>query len=329
MTVTGLLLALRPWVSESATGPFPSKLVGSPAISETFLGADAAVGRLDAGTQGESDGAADSGLGVEHAPVVQQVPASRLSGSEFRTHMKTDARKIGSVSFGFADRGFLWNGHQLRDDTAWTVVDPKIAWGTQETVSAIKYAVHHVQALFEDTHPLHIGHISRRLGGGLRPHKSHQSGRDADIGFYYSTQPKWYRPATEENFDLARNWALIDALTTTTDVQYIFVDQSLIELLRKQSTQQGLAGERLEQLFGNDRGQGIIRHARGHRTHFHVRFTSPDAVRAANFLRGYYGKRARRSAFVLRQLRSLAKHAELTERRLALRKKQAAAPTNR
>ena len=45
-----------------------------------------------------------------------------------------------------------------------------------------------LKARFPDAYPLRVNQLSAREGGWLRPHKSHQNGRDVDLGFYYPTE---------------------------------------------------------------------------------------------------------------------------------------------
>ncbi len=107
---------------------------------------------------------------------------------------------------------------------------------------------------------------------------SHQSGRDVDISFFYSSNAQWYRRGTAENLDRARNWAFVRALIIETDVEMILVDQSILNLLREYAATQGEDPAWLEGIFRGAGGQrAILRHAPGHATHFHIRFYNPIA----------------------------------------------------
>jgi hypothetical protein len=87
---------------------------------------------------------------------------------------------------------------------------------------------------------LHVGDLSRRDGGELPGHRSHESGRDADVAFLFvgadgeSVSPAEFmtvdgRGVALENrsyrFDDARNWALVEAWVTdpAARVEHIFV----------------------------------------------------------------------------------------------------------
>ena len=77
-----------------------------------------------------------------------------------------------------------------------------------------------------------IGDLSNPKGGRLNRHKSHQAGRDADIGFYFQRgEVDSFLAPRKRDLDLPRTWALVRALVTETDVERIFVDRSLIAVL--------------------------------------------------------------------------------------------------
>ncbi|MEK6629150.1 MAG: hypothetical protein AABY89_00280, partial [Acidobacteriota bacterium] len=46
-------------------------------------------------------------------------------------------------------------------------------------------------------------------------------------------QARWYAPGTAANLDLPRNWALVRALITCTDVETILLDTRIQRLLYK------------------------------------------------------------------------------------------------
>jgi penicillin-insensitive murein endopeptidase len=180
------------------------------------------------------------------------------------------------------NNGRLINGVRPKNDEHFEVVTPDFAWGTAETIAYLEQAVAVVHQAHPDTEPLHVGHISKPDGGHLSPHLSHQSGRDVDLGFYYKNKRAWYRRATWDTFDTERNWTLVKALITRTDVDLILLDRSLQVLLRKHAQSLGEDKLWLHRIFsGSADRPAIIRHARGHSTHLHVRFFSPEAQRNA------------------------------------------------
>jgi len=211
-----------------------------------------------------------------------QLPLERralgLSDDELEKQVAEDPSGLGSLSLGEPYRGRLLGGVALQSSPFLEVVAPDFAFGTHETVAYLERAVRRVHAAFPKTPPLHVGHISKSSGGYVSPHRSHQSGRDVDLGFYYSKNGGWYKRGTAENLDLPRTWALLRALITETDVEMVIVDASIERLLRLYA--EGIGEDRpwLTRIFSGD-GQRpeIVRHLWGHTTHFHVRFYNPAA----------------------------------------------------
>ncbi len=184
-----------------------------------------------------------------------------------------DPASLGSISVGLAEAGRVVNAVQVPAGDAWVVIDPANAWGTQETVEFVTAAAAAVRAQFPGAPALRINHIGRRDGGHLRPHRSHQSGRDVDLGFYYPNgeDPGRLSKKRELAMDLATNWALLKALVTHGDVQFIFVDQRIQARLYDFALKQGEDQAWLDRLFRAGPAS-LVRHARRHRDHFHVRF---------------------------------------------------------
>jgi penicillin-insensitive murein endopeptidase len=205
-------------------------------------------------------------------------PLASLRRAELDKLLTASPARIGSASVGAPNRGSLLNGVALEPSPFWSVVRPERSWATAETAASIARAVDVVQRRFPRTPTLYIGDISRKRGGYLRPHRSHQSGRDADIGYYYRDGAAWYLRATAENLDCERTWALVEALIEGGDVEYIFIDRGVQSLLQDYAQASGEDPAWLSVVFGNPR-TAIVRHAGGHRTHLHVRFHNDVAER--------------------------------------------------
>lgn len=216
-------------------------------------------------------------------PTPRKVHVPALSEADLDFGLQRSLESLGSWSIGKATRGRLFGGVQLESSPWWDVVEPDSAWGTVETVRAISYAIAEVNRLYPDSHVLGVGHMSRKHGGRLRPHRSHQSGRDADLGFYYTDGSRWYVNATEQNLDVPRTYALLASLLKTTEIEYVFIDRSLKPLLRAQAVKLSEPRDWVAQVFDGTDGieKPIVRHARGHQNHLHVRFASPHAVELA------------------------------------------------
>ncbi|MDC3955368.1 penicillin-insensitive murein endopeptidase [Polyangium jinanense] len=222
--------------------------------------------------------------------VVDPPPATEL----FRL-AKEKPEALGSASVGSPTRGSLFGGVELKDSEG-ILRAGGYGWGTELVIRSIERAVREVRRCFADSPRLYVGDIARERGGWLKPHRSHQSGLDADIGYYYKSQATWYQRATAENLDAARTWALVRALIEGNNVEMIFIDVSVQRLLQAYIATLPEGEQPLEDVFPSPtKRDTIIRHAWGHATHFHVRFRDPAAValgqRLANILPRLRGAR--------------------------------------
>ena len=148
-----------------------------------------------------------------------------LSDDDLLARIVADPGSLGSLSIGRPGRATLFNAVALPVNPRWEVLPNADTWATSETLAAIQNAVDTVHDLFPDTPPIMIGDISGPTGGRLHRHQTHQGGRDVDFGFYYKAgKATWFAPGSSLNLDLARNWALVRALVTRTDVETILLD---------------------------------------------------------------------------------------------------------
>jgi murein endopeptidase len=199
-------------------------------------------------------------------------PLEGVSLAELHQMLVQQPALLGTASIGVPNRGNLLNGVQLPASPSLTVVSAEHAWGTPDLIACLQRSVDAVQDQFPDTPPLYVGDLSQPEGGYLRGHRSHQSGLDADIGYYYRDEAAWYTKADSRNLDVARTWALVRALVSDCDIEYVFIDLRIQVLLREHAVQIGEVPEWLDTLFAKGpRKTGIIRHAHGHQTHIHLR----------------------------------------------------------
>jgi len=184
-----------------------------------------------------------------------------------------------SESVGKPNKGYLRHGRSLpRKGHGFLRKNDKAPYGTDETVAIITWACLRMERMYPGTVPVVIGNLSRDGGGRLKPHASHQSGRDVDIGYYFLDNDyiKRFKDATPDNLDVEKSWTLIELLLSTHRVQYLFIDKSLQPLLYEEAAARGWTEEELQELFeaplGAGKRRGLIRHSRGHKHHLHVRF---------------------------------------------------------
>ena len=195
-------------------------------------------------------------------------------------------------SIGSPTDGHLIGGMRVEDAPYLRIVPTyagsDVRWGLEPLVTMIDRAARQVRRQFPDA-VTSIGHLSRAGGGDLDRHHSHESGRDADIGFFVRSAggspllasrfvafegdgkaPSW--PGAY--FDDAKNWALVSALVSDPEahVTHIFVASPLRARLLAYAERMGApsairmrAAELLQQPHG----------ALPHDDHFHVRIGCP------------------------------------------------------
>ena len=166
-----------------------------------------------------------------------------------------------------------------------------VRWGLGPLIMLIDRGARIVRHQFPDA-VMSVGHISRAGGGEIDRHASHESGRDADIGFYVrgqtgralyaehfvpfradGTAPSW--PGAY--FDDAKNWALVSSFVNEAParVTYIFVASPLRARLLAYAEKVGApvsARNKAAELMVQPRG------SLPHDDHFHVRIGCPAGM---------------------------------------------------
>ena len=222
--------------------------------------------------------------GPTPAPLVSSRTSSvsflDMSDDELLRVVENDPSSLGSLSIGTPASAVIFNSIALPADPLWEILPQAECWATSETIQAIQTVVGKVHEVFPETPPIMIGDISASEGGRLKRHASHQAGRDVDFGFYFKAgKCPWFVPGTSATLDLPRNWALVRAIVTCTDVETIFLDSGIQKLLYGYARSIGEDKDWLDRVFRFPKGSpsAIICYARGHRSHYHVRFYSPVA----------------------------------------------------
>ena len=211
--------------------------------------------------------------------------ALRKSPDQLRVGQKiaiwVDAPEVQSGSVGTSNKGRLSNGEQLPKGNGYYRRKPHNEYGTNLTISHIITVMAKYDAKFKKAPRFAIGDISSEKGGKLKPHKSHQSGRDVDIGYVDSNGKdlQSFEKMNADTLDVEKNWYVIKEFVDTGDVEYIFVDYKLQKLLYDYAKKKGVKSSYLSRVFqypnGKNNRRGVIRHARGHNDHMHIRFTCP------------------------------------------------------
>lgn len=215
---------------------------------------------------------------LEPAGTPVPVHGAEVDAEALLVAAQTDPAALGPLSIGTPDAGLLVNPVLFPDGPLWTVRDPSEAFATEETIAFIQAAIEAVEARHPGSPRVVIGDLSNPSGGRLNRHKSHQAGRDVDIGFYYRRgETGSFLAARKKDLDLPRTWALVRAFVTETDVDRIFVDRSLLSVLYAYAVEEGEDKGWLNDIFGRTGEKGILQHERRHKDHFHVRFFNPRA----------------------------------------------------
>ncbi len=197
-----------------------------------------------------------------------------------------------TIAYGQPYGGRLINGIQFPNQfPGYVIRDPERSYTCPEVVGALLDAIDAVRQKFPDTCDVFLGDFSSRTGGGALHHRSHQNGRDVDVGLY----AKGNRPLdtlvvmTEENLDAPKTWCLIQNIINSQRVQYIFLDRRIQKVLYDYAASIGTDPAYLDRVFGTAHG-ALIQHVPGHNDHMHIRFFTPWSTLAGHVGESEYQK---------------------------------------
>ena len=183
---------------------------------------------------------------------------------------------VRSREVGRPQGGRLENGEVLESGYGYWVRNSKLAYGTNEMVTELMRCLPKAKNRWKKTGDLMVGDLSRKTGGHLKKHRSHQTGRDADIAYVMrGKQPRYFKKATRATLDVVKTWTIFKCLLDGKRTELIFVDYSLQPALYHYAKRRGASKKQLRRLFqylrGRGRPTGIIRHSPKHKDHFHLR----------------------------------------------------------
>jgi len=205
------------------------------------------------------------------------------------------ASKTLALSIGYPNDGKLEGARAFRPTRHMKML-PDYAksdakWALPELLDALDRAAATVAKRYPGS-VLGVGEMSAKQGGPIPRHRSHQTGRDVDVGFYLvSGKDRPMRPIRLVNmksdgtstvrsttrFDEKRNWAFIAALLQDKKVKVtnIFVWSPLRARLLAHAEKIG-APRSLRQRAAQVMSQpaNVQRHA----DHFHIRIACPDRL---------------------------------------------------
>lgn len=191
-----------------------------------------------------------------------------------------------SRSIGAPNRGRIENSAPFPDGEGWLLrgYRPR-SYATRQTVKELATSLAEWRERHPDANPVKLGEFSRRGGGRAKPHKSHRTGRDVDIGYVMDEPDKGHRfvAVTDSNLDAAATWGLVHRLLAHGAVDSIFMAQSVQEQLipfaaeTMSEAQQRAIFSTLEPDARAKKKKTTIRAWRGHDDHMHVRFACTQA----------------------------------------------------
>ncbi len=186
-----------------------------------------------------------------------------------------------SESVGRPSAGRLINGEKMPQGPGYSYGSRPNVYATNDTITILIQCFGQFRKKHPDAPLLIVGNMSRPDGGRLPPHKSHQSGRDVDLGYLHKAklQPVTSMLSTDEsNLDPKLTWALLETFLATNRVKVIFIDYKIQKLLYEYLQKRKYSKKKLERLFQYPRGrsaEALIKHVKGHHHHIHMRFVCP------------------------------------------------------
>jgi murein endopeptidase len=191
-------------------------------------------------------------------------------------------------SVGRPNRGELRASDRLPAGRSWHLRRPERSYGAHHVVDHTRAAL---EALGSDgvcRHAVAVGDLSAPQGGFIPGHRSHQSGRDVDLGLCFRRKPEAYPAefvvAERDTLDLRATWELVLQFARTQrragGAERMFLDYEVQGWLYDDARRRGVAPEVLADVLQYPRGrwarEGFVRHLGNHEDHLHVRFRCVD-----------------------------------------------------
>jgi LysM repeat protein len=182
----------------------------------------------------------------------------------------------GAVGVGPPQQGRLVNGVLLPDSPYYRLRLPPSSYGTTHAVSTLIEAIVRFRARSEYGKVLVFGSMSRKHGGPLAGHISHQTGRDLDVRLPLREKVPANFPVEPRNVDWAALWHFVTACEETHAVSVVFLEYALQEHLHDAAKRLGATDEERKRVLQWPRGTwapALVRDSPGHDGHIHIRFT--------------------------------------------------------
>ena len=222
--------------------------------------------------------------GLDESSVIVVGRTLRLPGKARASVADAKPRVKRGQSVGKPWRGKLVGGSQLEHDRAYYRRRVSRAYGASHVVDATRNTLRKVRRAYPKVHRVAVGDISAKKGGPLSGHRSHQSGRDVDIGLYFRRRPSGYPnefvDVSAGRLHLSAMWKLIDLLAEAADdaggPEYVFLDYRIQKQIYEHARDQGVSKKRLAGILQYPDGRGasgrLVQHEPNHADHLHVRY---------------------------------------------------------
>jgi LysM repeat protein len=294
--VTGAVVKLGSRKAEPDVAPKrAAKSIGQTSANAKFravqdLGTDANTNKPTKGARvsepakAQAEARAVAKARAEERAMAKARAEAREAAERKRREIAKRVSALGAMSVGLPNSGFLVNGIQMQTTDDWVVTLPSHGYATEETLNQLGQCIRATRLAYPGGQRVMLGSLSAQGGGKLPPHKSHRTGRDADVYFFRQPGAPWGKAATRDDIDLPRTWALLRCFVSKTDVDMVLIDRKVQAWLEEYALSIGEPPEWVERLF-HDRPytkSALVRHVPGHVAHMHVRFVSARARRLGN-----------------------------------------------
>ncbi|EQC52336.1 penicillin-insensitive murein endopeptidase [Bacteriovorax sp. DB6_IX] len=200
-----------------------------------------------------------------------------------------------SEAIGFYSKGQLKNSEDIYHNSTFIKLFQKRGknYTTQEMLTELNKLADLTRRMYPNAERLQVGDLSAQNGGKINRHVSHQNGLDADVVYlrhnnYEQSEeaPEWEEYFVKsgkitKNFHKARNWFILDYLVHNTDANRIFVDQAIKSYYCKEMLNKAKYSK--EEIARHTATLRVLRPAKYHKTHFHLRLNCPkDDKRCEN-----------------------------------------------
>ena len=158
-------------------------------------------------------------------------------------------------------------------------------WGTPQLVKLIKQCGRTYRRYFSTKYEaIPIGDLSSRHGGPLKKHKSHQSGRDVDIG-YMRKKPisrGYFKDTSPKEMNLYAQWVVLKCFLDDPLTQKVFIERARVRALKRYIKR--IYKKRTSKLkkylqFFPGGKKRVISPDKVHKSHMHVRIHCPSGDR--------------------------------------------------